>query len=157
MSTETASQTPGQVLARRVREARERRNWRQQDLAKRVEELGFRMHPITVSKIEQGGKRAENASVAEVFALAAALDCSPLFLLTPTTDDELVAVTPAHTVSASAARAWIRGAPVLPDTDYRWFSAEMPESELREMQEQARRRLDPLTQALLMSEEKEER
>ena len=122
---------PQVIVARRVREERQRLGWSQKDLAGRLHELGWYdkgdQQP-TIARIESG-KRA--VPIDELFALAAALETSPVYLLTPLDDDELVAVTPSKTIPANAARAWLRGypVPISPTIDL----AALPRSELRQL------------------------
>ena len=111
--------TPGVVFARRMREARERRPWTQQELADELAALGYPISRVTIAKIEQGGEpgaraynvtRARNVSLEDALAISAALDVAPLALMLPQDDDELVAITPsAQTIAADAARDWIMG------------------------------------------------
>jgi len=129
MRTESEHHTPGQVLAHRVREARKRRDWTQQQLADRLRELGFPTHRLTIAKIEKGGTRAENAPLREVLALAAALDVAPVHLLVPLEDEAMVAVTPELFSQARHVRAWIRGRNILRGGDLAQYLAEMPDSE----------------------------
>jgi transcriptional regulator with XRE-family HTH domain len=110
---------------------RKRRGWSQQELADRVTATGHRMHRLTVAKIESGGTRAQNASIADVLALAAALDVAPLHLLVPLDDDAAVAITPKEVHRAAVVRGWIRGGrPLRMDYDALLeFLAEIPASE----------------------------
>lgn len=108
--------TPGQVFAQRVQETRERLKLSKQQLADRVEAIGFKpMHRMTVTKIEAGREapwastRAERVTLAEVLAFAAALNVSPVHLIAPLDDDQAVTVTPKLTTRAATLRGWIRG------------------------------------------------
>lgn len=150
MGSESEHQRPGQVFARRVKEARKRRGWSQQQLAKRVsEDLGHPMSRVTVTKIEKGAERAENASISDVLALAAALEIPPVYLLAPREDEQAVAVTPKLELPAPEARAWIRGRP-LPGGDFTAFFAELPTAEQESLMRQyLERGLSPLGRALM--------
>jgi transcriptional regulator with XRE-family HTH domain len=118
---------PQSIVARRVKEERKRLGWTQKDLARRLAELGHgnEDQQPTIARIESGKR---TVPIDELFALAAALETSPVYLLTPLDESELVAVTPRVTIPANAARAWLRGAPVPmgPQIDL----AALPESEL---------------------------
>jgi len=150
VSFELEHQRPGQVFASRVQEARKRRDWTQQQLAAEVQALGYPMSRVTVTKIEKGTERAENASVSEVLAIAAALGVPLVHLLTPRDDSQVLAIAPELAVSATEARAWIRGFGPLPGGDFGAFFAAMPEQEQRSlMKSHIERGLDPLGRALL--------
>jgi transcriptional regulator with XRE-family HTH domain len=60
-------ETHEKVIAEKVRQLRIERGWSQEDLARRMEELGWPMHQTTVAKLE-AAKRPIRA--AEVYALA---------------------------------------------------------------------------------------
>ena len=129
MSSKSAQQQPGEVLARRVKEARERRGWTQGQLAEQVRALGYTLERPVVNRIEQGGTRAGNVSVEDLLALAAALGLAPVNLLVPLEDEALYEVVPGVPVAARLARAWIRGEvllPISPELDLR----DMPKAEL---------------------------
>jgi transcriptional regulator with XRE-family HTH domain len=118
-----------ELVARRVREARQSRGWSQAQLAQRLDEIGYPMARSTLTKLENG--RYRNISINDAFALAAALAIAPVFLLAPLADGTPVSITPRLTVSAAHARAWFRGQvtlPAVPDLppDY----SQMPKAEL---------------------------
>lgn len=117
------------------------RAWSQQDLANRLEELKYPMARSTITKIEGGGKRAENASVTDVLALAAALGVAPVHLLVPLEDDVHLQITPGNELPAPLARAWIRGQLPIDFTpaedDLRTFLREQPKHELQALVERA--------------------
>jgi transcriptional regulator with XRE-family HTH domain len=129
MSDISAHLSPGQVYARRVKEARQRLGWTQQQLADRLSELGLPMDRTTIVKLEQG-KRAQLAPVDKVFALAGALGVPPLHLLVPLEDEAEVAVTPKVSLPAPVARGWIRGTQVVPIVPE---PAGLPRSDLRRL------------------------
>jgi transcriptional regulator with XRE-family HTH domain len=104
------------VFARRVREARKRRGWSQAQLADRLAEIGYTgIGRATVAKIEDATSTRSNASLEDVLAIAAALDCSPLHLIVPLEDDELLQITaglpPAQAVLI---RDWVRSVLIAP-------------------------------------------
>jgi len=108
------------------------------------------MSRVTVTKIEKGTERAENASISDVLALAAALDVAPVHLLTPREDELTLAITPKLKVEAPTARSWIRGAGLLPGGDPAAFFAQMPLEEQRLlMRTYLERGLDPIGRALM--------
>jgi transcriptional regulator with XRE-family HTH domain len=155
MSAESA-QAPGQVLARRVKEAREQRGWSQAELAKQVEALGYPLQRPVINRIEQGRTRAANASIEDLFALAAALGVAPVYLLVPLDDETALEVVPGVPVAPRLARAWIRGElplPISPRIDLR----ELPEPELIALVEaELGRDLDAIERALMRDELQEQ-
>jgi transcriptional regulator with XRE-family HTH domain len=103
--------SPREIFARRVREARKRRGWKQQQLADRLAELGYPgLSRATIAKIEDPTSTRSNASLEDVLAIAAALDCAPVHLIAPLEDDDVVQVTPGlPPAKAAMVRDWIRG------------------------------------------------
>lgn len=118
-----------QAIARRVREARNRKGLTAQELADRLQSSGLAWDRGTVTKLETG--RRQNVSVAEWLALARALDVAPIHLLTPLDDDRQYQVTPQEHVPAGRARQWIRGIKPLAGTDLQVFWTEAPLAEVR--------------------------
>jgi transcriptional regulator with XRE-family HTH domain len=105
MSTEAPR--PSQVLARQLREMRERQRLTQQELAEEiVQRTGAPFDRVTVSVIESGKR---NISLDEAFVLAAALGVRPANLFFPLDDAEDVQIYPGLKVSAADARLWLRG------------------------------------------------
>jgi hypothetical protein len=96
-----------------VRALRKRRNWTQQQLVDRLDELGIRgWTQAKVAKLEKG--RIKRVLVDDVFELALALDVSPIYLLTPTfadKGDDVFKVWLGGGVShwPQTVRDWIRG------------------------------------------------
>jgi transcriptional regulator with XRE-family HTH domain len=126
-SDEIEHARPAEIVAQRVKEARESRGWSQEDLARRLVEIGYAKSRSALTKLEGG--RFRGVSIDDVFALAAALGISPVYLLTPLADDAPVAISPRVIFPATVTRAWIRGdvrLPMLPDTDWR----QVPTAEL---------------------------
>lgn len=113
----------GDVLARRLREARGARNWTQQELAAELERLGAPMDRTTIAKIEKGQRQAR---VEELIALAAALDVAPVHLFLPIEDDGLVALTPKLEVDVEKAWRWARGRQPLDPANIRTYSFQHP-------------------------------
>lgn len=124
---------PVDVLARRVRQVRTRREITAQQLADRLREVGVQWDRATVTKLETG--RRQNVTLVEWLALARVLDVAPVHLLIepevpgPDADDQAAQpyeVTPGATVPRHRARAWVRGLTNLPGTDLRTFFSEVP-------------------------------
>src|SRR4051812_39195075 len=118
MRSRIAHSLPRQVFATRVEEARERRRWTQQQLVDRLVEIGYtkddgkpRLDRSTIAKIEDDSdsNTRSNASLEDVLALAAALDCSPMHLLTPRYDAENVQVARNLVAPAPDLGHWIAG------------------------------------------------
>jgi transcriptional regulator with XRE-family HTH domain len=110
-------QRPGQVFARRVKEARNDCGWTQQQLVDRLAELGYPISRPTLIRIEAGGTRSEKAPLQEVFALAAALGVKGLLeLLEPLDGEPPVAIAPHLIFVSPLVREWMRGELVLPMT-----------------------------------------
>lgn len=119
---------PGDVLGRRVREARTALGWTQQQLADRLTEIGRTTDRATITRTEKGQTLA---ALDMVIALGAALHVPPVHLLVPLSNDESVAITPGIVVDAPTARAWIRGVGLLPGEDTFDIWPHLPESEKR--------------------------
>lgn len=117
-------QLPGQIVAQRIKEARKRRGWTQQQLA---DQLGV-LRP-TITKIEQGGDRAKNFSVFDLFAFAVALGVAPVHLLVPLDDEAEVQIADGRDLPAPDARMWIRGWLLLDDSDPQAWFDNLPRAE----------------------------
>ena len=119
------------IFARRVREARKRRGWSQQDLADRLAALGYPMTRVVLTKLEQGKRQA---TVEDLFAIGHALGVPLVYLLVPREDEAQIEVVPGVAVSAPEARAWIRGQlPPRDEADLDAWLNEMPLSEVRNL------------------------
>lgn len=117
--------TPSQEMAARVRTVRIRKGWTsQQKLADELGKLGYEVDRSAIARLETGKR---GVHVDEAFALAAALEVSPLSLMLPSAPGEPVAVAPEMTVTSAEARAWARGESPLPGQDQRFFEQEAPE------------------------------
>jgi hypothetical protein len=77
-------------------------------LSDRTEELGYRVSPTVIAKLDSG-HRGDVLSVAELLIIAAALDVPPLALLFPGLPDADTERLPGQTVSAVDAMLWITG------------------------------------------------
>lgn len=145
MEREIEVVSAGALIAQRVKEIREKKEWTQQDLADAVTEVGG---PLTLSrtalaKLEAGGTRARNVSVEELLVLAVALGVAPIHLAVPP-DSELAdrparrlkitpgnAARPAEILHPDAARAWVRGVGGPPaGRDPLFYLNEAPASEI---------------------------
>lgn len=121
--------TPTGVVAKRVRELRRRREWSAERLAEELTKLGIEWNRGVVTKLETG--RRESVSVAELLALALALDVAPVNLLV-SLDDQPYQVTPNRVAGADQVRSWVRGQVPLPGVDMRTFLAEVSFRDLRD-------------------------
>jgi transcriptional regulator with XRE-family HTH domain len=83
---------------------RQARGLTQQGLAERLSVLGRGLHPTAISRIEQGDRAV---TVDELFALAVALNVSPMALIAP--DSGVTPVVGEERRSAEEVRAWISG------------------------------------------------
>jgi transcriptional regulator with XRE-family HTH domain len=133
-ASKSHQQTIPQLFGTRVREVRESRRLSQGELAKLVA-----IDRTTLNKIERGSRG--DVSISQLFAFAAALEISPLYLVTPQDGSEPVVVTANLTLAAAAARAWIRGA-ALPGKDPIEHFLDLPRDEQRALL--ARERTDRL-------------
>lgn len=96
------------VVARRVAELRKERGMSGAKLSAAVRELGLRSWvDSTVGKLET--LRRESVTVAELLALATALDVSPLLLLADVNGDEPVPVAEGRNMSPWEAIMWMLG------------------------------------------------
>jgi transcriptional regulator with XRE-family HTH domain len=77
----------------------------QAQLAERLSKLfGWEVDRSMLARIEKGDR---SVTVDELFLLAAALDTTPLLLMTPEDESELMQPTPWRAMTSSRARAWI--------------------------------------------------
>ncbi len=95
------------IVSTRVRELRVACGWKQDELGKRLSELGIDRSMHYVSQIET--QRKAKPSVGEVAALALALEVSPLALLTPRSEADTIEVTPKARMEGGAFRDWMHG------------------------------------------------
>jgi len=108
------AKTVGQVFAERLRELRKRRGLTQETLARRLtSDFGYPIHRATLARIEAGSTRGENVTVKDLFAVAAALNVAPVYLITGADDEALLMVTPDTEVPSGRVRDWTIGANVL--------------------------------------------
>lgn len=94
-------------------------------LSARLRELGHPIDTTTIEKIETGRKKT--VSLDSVFAIAVALDVSPLFLLLPYQEGEQVAAAPnAEPDTIWTLELWLRGDDPLTGQDRARFYRELP-------------------------------
>lgn len=119
---------PVEVVARRVREVRERRGLSGAKLAERLRAVGLGWDRNVVANLENG--RRASVDVAELLALAYVLDVAPIHLLVPI-DDKTAAyqVTENLMAEVDQVRAWVRGFQGLAGTTLRDFYSEAPDHE----------------------------
>jgi transcriptional regulator with XRE-family HTH domain len=136
----TKAITAGAVFAERLREARNARGWRQQDLADEMGKLGMPMDRTTIAKLEKGQREVR---LDELVALAVALDVALVHLVLPIEGDESspiegdklpvhpthgppVKLTPKREVDQVKARRWARGDIPLDPANYRSYAEQSP-------------------------------
>jgi transcriptional regulator with XRE-family HTH domain len=119
--------SPTRVVAKRVREVRERRRMTAAQLAEQMTRVGVPWKRGVVAKLESGLRGA--VSVEELLALAYVLDVAPVHLLVPFEDEQPYQVTPTKVEQVGFVRDWIRGDWYLEGTDMRNFFSELPAHE----------------------------
>jgi transcriptional regulator with XRE-family HTH domain len=104
-------------------------------LAARLAEIGVAMDRTTITKIEQGRKKA--VPVDDVFAIAYALDVSPAFLLLPYAKEHVAVAPNLGPVDNLRLELWLRGDEPLPGQDRRRFLRELPPDRLTQLRKTA--------------------
>ncbi len=135
-----------QVTAGRIREVRERRRWSQEDLAKRLGELGAPVDRATVARTEGG---ARGLSLDDALVYAAAVGVAPVNLFTPVNSTPALVVAPELVVDPILARQWIRGLAALRQEDARTYFSEIPTEEWVAQQKRGVQHLLGLVQAFV--------
>jgi transcriptional regulator with XRE-family HTH domain len=107
-----------------LREARDARGWTQQDLSDALGAIGAPMDRTTIAKLE---KRQREVRLDELVAIAAALDCAPVFLFLPIDGDAPVRLAPKLQVDGAHARAWARGEQPLRPENRRFYLFQAPD------------------------------
>jgi transcriptional regulator with XRE-family HTH domain len=113
---------PGDVARLMIHRLRQERGWTQAQLAARLEQTGHPLGQTNLSRIESGQRRL---SIDDLTAICAALNVSPLRVLTGDRLDPQppVTVVPPVTVPLSRYRSWLRSTTPLPaPTDWRQVS-----------------------------------
>ncbi len=111
---------------------RRRRGWTQDQLADRLEELGWPSDRIAVNKFEatRTGRSNRKITLDEAFAYAAALGPSLTYMAgAPESPDEPVAVAPGLAIEAGHVRRWVSGLEPLQPDDARSFHEHFPDDE----------------------------
>lgn len=120
-----AAQSPGVAFGEQVRRVRLAKGWSSQGLlAEALEGVGYFINRSTLTRLENGTR---TPSLDEAFAVAVALEVSPLALVLPFEATGSVAVAPDVAVPVEQARAWARGDEPLPGQDVRFFESHSPE------------------------------
>lgn len=101
-------------VGRAVQTRRRELNISAATLAKRCAELGYPISRVAIGKIETNHREGK-FDLAELAALAAALDIAPISLIYPTAPDAPVDMTPGQQVPTFHAIAWFSG-----DRDLAW-------------------------------------
>ncbi len=104
------------VLALQIRALRDKRRVSQQQLAEMLGET-----QSTIARIESGER---SIAVSELFRIAAALDCAPVYLLSGELTGEDVPVAPKHRLTCAQVHEWIVGIWPLPGADRRAYLLE---------------------------------
>jgi transcriptional regulator with XRE-family HTH domain len=108
---------PSDVAGRQIAWLRERKGWRQVDLAERIgEDFGISIDPATVARIETGNR---GLSLDELFLFAAALDAPPALLMLPLGTGDDVSVTPTISIHPWLAYMWMTGEGPLTESSQR--------------------------------------
>jgi transcriptional regulator with XRE-family HTH domain len=118
---------PVEVVARRMRELREKRRLSGARLAERMREAGIPWQRDTVANLENG--RRASVGVDELLALAAVLEVAPTHLLVPLEDEQPYEITPGRVEPSGTVRDWVRGYITLNGTDPRNYFSETPANE----------------------------
>ncbi|MFN2557221.1 MAG: helix-turn-helix domain-containing protein [Nitriliruptorales bacterium] len=121
-----AAAKSSEVFGPQLRAVREALGWSQREVVRRLADLGVEMEPATLNHIETGQR---GIGLDEALELAAALECSPLYLMFPTSRGAEVQIAPRVVVEASAARRWMRAKDPLPGHDRDLFTRVMSEEE----------------------------
>jgi transcriptional regulator with XRE-family HTH domain len=120
--------TPSAIMARRIRELRERRDWTAEQLASRCAEAGMPSLTRSVIANAESGRRQSGFTIEEMLTLAYVLDLAPVYLFLPI-DAALVSFTPRWVSSAGYVREWVRGNFPMPGQDPRLYQTQRPEIE----------------------------
>ena len=102
------------------------RHLSQTELCERLAEVGFPMHQSVLARIESGQRPIR---VDELFALAAALQVAPVYLLSGDLTGESVDVTPTIQRNPTLVRWWIQGTAALDEESSGAFFNVVPDDE----------------------------
>jgi transcriptional regulator with XRE-family HTH domain len=125
---------PSDVFAERMQEVRVRRRWSQQELADRLDEMGWLADPSTLGRIEA---ESRDVSLNDAVAIAAALGPSLNSMIVPlgSPKDVQIELAPKLRVAPSQARSWLRGHAPLREQDRRTYFTEVSDEEFHRMQQ----------------------
>lgn len=115
------------VVGERLKAIRQHKEISQQQLAERLKAIGENIDRGTIAKLEGNVKRG--VSLDELFALAAALEVSPLALTTPPGRADEMTVATVITAKAASVRNWIKGLYPLEGQDRNFYFREVPEED----------------------------
>ncbi|GAA1837290.1 hypothetical protein [Actinomadura chokoriensis] len=124
--------TPTAAIARQVSALRSARGLTAKELGERMTARGCKWDRFTVSALEKGAKgekgARQNVTVAELLALADALDVPPVTLLVPLDGRTDLEVAPNVARSSYSALFWVTGenAPADAERRARWLEAAGP-------------------------------
>lgn len=103
------------IFREQLRLARRSKDWTQQDLSEKLAEIGVRMDPTTINRLEKGSR---GVSLDEAIAIAIVLRRSPFGLCAPPDNRKYVTVAPGLTVTAHNLRKWFVGVRLpVPESD----------------------------------------
>lgn len=148
----------GEVFGRRLRHMRDLRGMSAKTLSDRLSERGVDVGRDSIAKWESKPARAQAVKLEAVIAIAAELNCSPAWLITPEDPGEALTIGN-RTLPAGSVRLWLRGDWPLVGDDPEDFFYLMPtnEHEARRRAGQSRRERGlPMTGATHYATEREE-
>jgi transcriptional regulator with XRE-family HTH domain len=124
-----AAATPAQMVAANLAALRKLRGYTTRSLSARLNQLGHRIDPSGITKIEHGRRAVD---VGDLVALAVALCVSPdRVLFGPRADDVTVHLTPTVAVTRDQAWAWAAGEVPLPADPYGPVAVDEVEEDFR--------------------------
>ncbi len=126
MPKRPAAKRPSEVFADRMRKARERKGWSQQDMADRLAEMGEPTDRATLARTET---RARGLSLDDAMAYAAALGASFTHMVCPLDNAEPVALASKLVLPSRQVRDWIKHGRALRPEDSRTVVLESPDEE----------------------------
>lgn len=100
--------TASDIAAKRIREARRRKEWRIADLAAACEKAGVpQITSAVITNLETRRRPGREITAEELLALAWVLEVPPVLLLTPLGDDEELEVVPGVSLGPFEAPPWM--------------------------------------------------
>ena len=139
--SEKSAAAPSEIFAQRVREARNRLNWKQTDLANELDRLGYPMDRTTIARLENNDRKV---SLNDFMAICIALSISPLHMLIPVEEEgeeaQQIAAAPEYLVDRAAMARWVKGDMNLPGMDAASFARQMPDEWLKKIMEERAQR-----------------